>query len=297
MKKHAYLIIAHNEMQTLKKLVLSLDDARNDIYIHLDKKATDIDEKEVLSWACKSSITLVPRIKVYWGTLSMAKCEMILLKAATEGNYHYYHLLSGVDFPLKSQDYIHDYLDDKDKEYISWHRDGENGDYFLYKLRYYYPFLKYIGSKAYNGTGIKKRLMNYLVRVQRKFDSFQRKINVNRLKKYGEYTFYKGDQWFSITHDFAKFLISQEKDIYKKYRLTNGCDEFFVPTIAMNSAFSTRVVNNSLREIDWTRGNPYEFSASDIDLLRSSEAFFARKISVENDPLLVKLLEEEIINS
>lgn len=37
--KHAYLIIAHNEPEVLRRLVKSVDDKRNDIYIHIDKKA------------------------------------------------------------------------------------------------------------------------------------------------------------------------------------------------------------------------------------------------------------------
>ena len=36
--KHAYLIIAHNEFWLLQQLIQVLDDSRNDIFIHFDKK-------------------------------------------------------------------------------------------------------------------------------------------------------------------------------------------------------------------------------------------------------------------
>ena len=39
MDKHAYLIIAHSNLEQLHKLLLLLDDPRNDIYIHLDLKS------------------------------------------------------------------------------------------------------------------------------------------------------------------------------------------------------------------------------------------------------------------
>lgn len=39
MMKHAYLIIAHSNLKQLHKLLLLLDDPRNDIYIHLDLKS------------------------------------------------------------------------------------------------------------------------------------------------------------------------------------------------------------------------------------------------------------------
>lgn len=35
--KHAFLIIAHNELRILNILLNMLDDSRNDIYLHLDK--------------------------------------------------------------------------------------------------------------------------------------------------------------------------------------------------------------------------------------------------------------------
>ena len=36
MKKHAYLIMAHNNPYILKKLLNLIDDKRNDIYLHID---------------------------------------------------------------------------------------------------------------------------------------------------------------------------------------------------------------------------------------------------------------------
>ena len=36
--KHAYLILAHNEFEVLRKLISALDDPRNDIFIHFDEK-------------------------------------------------------------------------------------------------------------------------------------------------------------------------------------------------------------------------------------------------------------------
>ncbi|MCR5670959.1 MAG: glycosyl transferase, partial [Butyrivibrio sp.] len=111
MKKHAYLIMAHNEFHTLENLLKALDDERNDIYIHIDKKAGNVDTDMLRGAVHRSGIFFIKRRKIYWGTLSIVKCELDLLSSATKEEYHYYHLISGVDFPLKSQDYIHDFLE------------------------------------------------------------------------------------------------------------------------------------------------------------------------------------------
>ena len=36
--KHAYLILAHHEYPILDRLIQAIDDARNTIFIHFDKK-------------------------------------------------------------------------------------------------------------------------------------------------------------------------------------------------------------------------------------------------------------------
>lgn len=44
--KHAYLVMAHKDDETLRTLLRTLDDPRNDIFIHMDAKNTGWDEKE-----------------------------------------------------------------------------------------------------------------------------------------------------------------------------------------------------------------------------------------------------------
>lgn len=53
-RKHAYLVMAHNEPELLCKLLGCLDDERNDIYLHLDQKFDAISEND-LKDQCKSS--------------------------------------------------------------------------------------------------------------------------------------------------------------------------------------------------------------------------------------------------
>lgn len=43
--KHAFLIIAHNEYPILEVLLSMLDDERNDIYLHIDKRAVALYQK------------------------------------------------------------------------------------------------------------------------------------------------------------------------------------------------------------------------------------------------------------
>lgn len=81
---HAFMIIAHNQFELLKKLILALDDERNDIFVHIDAKVKDFDFDSFKSLTKFSEIHFTDRINVTWGDFSQVKAEMILLKAAVE---------------------------------------------------------------------------------------------------------------------------------------------------------------------------------------------------------------------
>lgn len=127
--KHAYLVMAHKDDETLRTLLRTLDDPRNDIFIHMDAKNTGWDENRALASIDKAGIFFVPRISVTWGGYSQIACELGLLNAAVDkGRYTYYHLLSGQDLPIKSQDRIHSFFDScGGKEFVRF--ENHNRDY------------------------------------------------------------------------------------------------------------------------------------------------------------------------
>ncbi len=52
----------------------------------------------------------MPRHRISWGHFAMVEAELELLRAAVPGGYDYYHLLSGVDVPVKTRAYIENYF-------------------------------------------------------------------------------------------------------------------------------------------------------------------------------------------
>lgn len=65
--KHAYLIMCHNNFKHLSKLLMALDDVRNDIYIHVDKKVVDFPFKDIEKSVKETGVTWVNRVSVGWG--------------------------------------------------------------------------------------------------------------------------------------------------------------------------------------------------------------------------------------
>ena len=66
MGKHAYLIMAHNQVELLKKLIECLDHERTDIFVHIDKKSK-IEASDLEQCVKKSKMYFTDRIKVTWG--------------------------------------------------------------------------------------------------------------------------------------------------------------------------------------------------------------------------------------
>lgn len=106
--KHAYCIIAHDDVYTLNSLIKCIDYELNDIYILIDRKSHLI--KEEIESPNKSNIVIINPLNIYWGDISQIVAEITVFKEAIKGgNYAYFHLISGLDLPLKSQEYIHSF--------------------------------------------------------------------------------------------------------------------------------------------------------------------------------------------
>lgn len=81
--KHAFLIIAHNEYPILEVLLSMLDDERNDIYLHIDKRAVGLYQKIKGFKIKKAGFYLIEKnMKVYWGDISLVKVEYLLFETA-----------------------------------------------------------------------------------------------------------------------------------------------------------------------------------------------------------------------
>ena len=283
---HAYMIIAHNQFDLLEKLVKSLDDNRNDIYIHIDAKVKNFDFDRIKNAVKFSSVYFTDRIRITWGDFSQVKCEMILLKTAVENQnngkqYEYFHLISGVDLPIKSNDYIHSFFENnKGKEFIHF-TNAKDDTQAQNRIRYYHIFRK-------------RRNLFFKILAQITY-RIQMLLDVNRLKG-KDLIIQKGCNWFSITNNLAEYIVDNLNFYEKLFKYSYCADEVFVQTVLKNSPFKNNLYmpqsgDNHLacmRLIDWKRGNPYVFKDnSDFDMIKESPAVFARKFDYERYPEII----------
>lgn len=257
---------------------------------NVDKKAGDFNKDSIINDIKYSNVFFVKRISVTWGGYSLIQNELNLLKEASKNSYKYYHFLSGVDLPLKNQDYIHNFFDENSgKEFIHFcsKQFNEEG-----KIRYsvYHFFQDIIGREK----GPLYYLERALIRIQEKMRF------LNREDQNIQYC--GGSNWCSLTDECVKYILSNEGKIKKIFKYTTCCDEFFIQTIIRNSKFYNNVYNKEdsyiacMRYIDWKRGNPYTFNIEDWNELNNSPFLFARKFSLDTieQKELVKRIQETI---
>lgn len=281
MGKHAFLIIANENYTQLKQLLFLLDDERNDIVIHIDKKSPDYDEESFSSVVKQAKLSFTSkRICVDWGSFSLIECELLLLKDAVAlGKHDYYHLLSGKDLPIKTQDRIHAFFEqNQGKEFIRFGKHTKDNYYF--RVKYYFDFVQ----------GLKFPLKRQGKAKVAFIALCQKLIGINRLRG-NKIEFKKGTEWFSITQDLAEYVISNETWIKKNFTSTYCGDELFLQTLVYNSAFWADVFHPkfdgscvaNMRLIDWNRGRPYIFRKGDLQEILNSECLFARKFDAKVD--------------
>lgn len=293
MGKHAYLVMAHSNAESLINCIKSIDDERNDIFIHLDKKWKDVDCSLIENAAKKSHIYFTNRISVSWGGDTQIKCELLLLRLAIDtGDYDYYHLLSGQDMCIKTQDYIHKFFAEHyGVEFVAI-GDDEWTESVSGRVKYYYFLQGRRDSYILNYT-------NKILKV------LQKLVGVNRLRN-NKLKLMSGSQWFSITGELAKYLLEKEDDIWKMFGKGRCVDEMFLQTMVTNEPKFFNAVygfaNNeypkemaNLRLIDWKRGNPYVFKEEDFEEIVKSPFCFVRKVTAENNlpQMILKELDRQ----
>ena len=267
--KHAYLILAHHEFGLLQTLIDGLDDARNDIYVHIDKKVKDLPE---LHAGQAGLVVLDHRVDIRWADYSMVEAEYALFKAAQKnGPYAYYHLLSGVDLPLKSQDYIHHFFEENQgKEFIGYTL-TEMTPEISRRMQRWHLFPRHFSRKR----NVYSAFRSLCLRCQELLGIMRNRQTV----------FTKGSQWVSITEQLAQYFLSQEAWAQKTFTHTFVPDESVMQTLCWNSPFREKLYstasdgNGCMRCIGWRDDELIDWCATDYETLAASPALFARKFN------------------
>ena len=227
------------------------------------------------------------------GGYSQIDCEIRLLEEALKNKeIEYFHLLTGQDLPLVNIKEILDFFkENKEKNFIHFDRKVKSIERYE-RIKYYRLFQELAGRNKNIYSILQNKLLLPL----------QKLLKIDRSKRYKGIEFKSGSAYFSITREFAEYIMSNEKNIKEWFSFAICGDEMFIQTLAYNSKFketlyNTRFNDNCLanqRYIDWNSGSPYTWRISDFQDLKESNCLFARKFDEEIDSLIIEKVIESI---
>lgn len=231
-EKHAYMIMAHNDFPILVEILKELDHERNEIFVHIDKKAKEFPEDDIRGAVRKGKLYLIPRMSVSWGGYSQIKCELSLMEHATKSGHHeYYHMTTGATFPLKTADEILQFFDE------------HSG----------YQFIGYDNSKDCSERVQRVNIFNELGKVttksdqrkawcRNKFTGLQRRLGYVYKPARG-IEFKKGFVYWSLTEEAVTYALGKSEEIERVFKHSFCGDELFMQTILYHSTFRKAVYN------------------------------------------------------
>lgn len=295
--KLAYIIVSHFNLEQTLRLFNSLNQKDAFFVFHVSKKC-ESEYYESLYAALKNhkNCLFSKRVNVIWGGFGLVQAVLNSIDTLVESNidFDYAILLSGQDYPIKSQqDIVHTLTKNQGRqflEFIPFRGLGELshwvGTYHFWvgghRFRYPHPRSDKALYTIYN------LVLSFFLPKNRKLPE--------------DIILYKGSTWWVLTRDCIDYLhkhshSSNGKRMIKYFKNTWHSPELYIQTVLMNSAYRDQIVNNDLRFILWPEyddGHPKILTDSDYNDIISSDRLFARKFDTKINATILDLLDEKI---
>lgn len=326
--KHAYLIIANKNPKQLQKLIYMIDDYRNDIYLMIDKKSLGFPKKFSSNF---SNVFILDPINIYWGNYTQVQAEINLFEAAYENNkYDYFHLISGADLPLASQNEIHKFFDQHpNKEFIKYTETLDLSLIQIFVIKFRDAIRSILKKDKIDFLGKNKVRRILEVRVKRHFFKNNQKgrsklyvsLERNLLLLLPQFRLKRknidiASQWVSIDNDLVKLIVENKELIKKIYSKGVLVDEIFIPTLinyhpkfkkkiydSSPSHYNKNKLQGNLRYINWWDSedgySPYTWKKEDYDTLVNAKEnghLFARKFDENVDSEIIEMIYRKVMN-
>lgn len=259
--KHCLIMTVYKDADMINRFIAAAPKEWG-IYVHIDKKSI-LDRKDIIRFDyCIKENT------IYWGSWKHLYSFWMLLEKAHEKGYDYYHLVTGQDFFATVPDKFDDILGNLQQSYMDIFSLPKEGWWGNGLSIYRYQGLSYYCDIRF---GLAERANWFIRKLQMAFP-IKRKLPL--------FPLYGGSVYCSLHDSLVEWMMhSYEAQNYlNTLKYCNCCEEIFFQTVAMLSPYRNKVVNNSLRYVDWEVENPPKILAlNDYENVINSNNLFCRK--------------------
>jgi len=273
----AYIISAYHRLSQVTRLVRRLDTDGTSFFVHVDRKTDDRAYDELTeSLRDLPTVHFLERHTCHWGGFGHVRASLKGIDAllASGTPFDYAILLTGQDYPIKSNAYI--------------------ARFFELQQPKSFMHVAALPAAFWSPRGGLDRLEFAHFRLYGHHARLPwRRAFPAGLRPYG------GGAYWSLTRDCIECVsgfIAEHPNVVAFFRHVDIPDEIFFHTILMNSPLRETIVNDNLRYIDWSRGpRPGILETRDLDTLRASPKLFARKFDACQDENVLDLIDRELL--
>ena len=307
----AFLNLCHCDPELVARAARRLTSHPDfDMYIHIDAKA-DADPFCTALSGCEQVFFIEKRRRVYWGGFNAVEAIIGMMREAlaSQRKYDYFVTLQNLDYPLRSNNYIHEFFSSKlgvefiracdisgskDRHFTRKYRiyNKRDDDFYLAPhsrlrmlTRYFYLLIRSIPTMLWSGV-IREGAQSYRIH-------------------------YGAAQW-AVTRECAEYLVA----FFDAHPVFNSRmahiqfpDEEYFHTAVHNSPFKLRCSSFSEPErrwlVNWRNLHYFEYpkevtvlTESDYEKLSALEdELFVRKVRSDVSDTLMDLLDAGMDNS
>lgn len=273
MSRIAYILLCHKEPEAIVAQANRLTAAGDYISIHFDARA---DSQSFV--AIKDALSENPnvafarkRIKCGWGAWSLVQATLYAIEAAVDAfpKATHFYMISGDCMPTKSADYIHDFLDAQDADFIEsfdyfrsdWIKTGMREERLIYRHYFNERTQKWWFYKSF---GLQKQL------------GLKRKLPSDLRMRIGS-------QWWCLRRTTIEAILeflTKRRDVLRFFKTTWIPDETFFQTLVAHLIPSKEIQTRTLTFLVFSDyGMPATFYNDHYEFLVGQDSLFARKIS------------------
>lgn len=290
--KKAYIILAHKNEEMVKRLVDRLDDNDSNFFLHVDLNSNIKGFREI--FRNTPAVRFLPRERTGWGSFGLVKATLNAMRIVQGGDYEKVILLSGQDYPIKSNEEIDRFFRDSPYNIFmdhfplpNHHKWGPGGG--MYRVNKYFFGLSFVMrmiAKTANFMGIVL--------------PFAKRRELPDMKPFS------GSQWWAMDRRAVNYIleyIASHPEYVRYHQHTFAADELFFQMILLNcpdKSLRDNIANDNLRFMKWKNGtvaHPEILGVSDVESISGSDALFARKFDPAVDSDVIDVIDDKFLNT
>ncbi|MES0864216.1 DUF5928 domain-containing protein [Ruegeria sp. SCPT10] len=283
MAKIAYILLCHKDPEAIIAQAEQLTAAGDCMAIHFDARAQDADY-ETIRRALKDNPNVTfaaKRIKCGWGEWSLVQATLNALNAAVDAfpRATHFYMLSGDCMAIKTAEYTHRFLDDRDMDFIESH------DFFA---------SNWIKTGMKEDRLIYRHYFNERTQSKRFYAAFELQKRFKLTRDIPEdLQIMIGSQWWCLrrrTVEMIQEFLRERRDVIRFFSTTWIPDETFFQTLVRHLVPKGEIENRTPTFLMFSDyGMPVTFYNDHFDMLLGQNYLFARKISPEAHELKERL--------